>query len=116
MQGHSIGRPCVVRWAGLLVMTQLLQLFLLVAPWVAILGGLVILALAALHVSGWRALPGIESGRVLPGVAALLLGISLLGLGVTYLLTGGAVGYNAVYLLWLGVAAASGLLGMAGSR
>jgi hypothetical protein len=97
-------------------MTRLLDLFLLVAPWVALLGGLTILALVALHLAGVRDLPGVARGAILSALAALLLGAALAGLGATYLLTGGATGYDGVYLLWLGVGVLSGLLGTLGDR
>lgn len=94
-------------------MTGLLRLFLLLAPWVALIGGATLLVLGVLHVAGVRSLPRIPARQARPAVAASLLGAALAGLGLTYLVTGGAVGYNNVYLLWLGIAAISGVLGLA---
>lgn len=91
-------------------MTQLTSLLLLVAPWVAIAVGLALLVAASTLVArrlrggqpSWRGLASAASG--------LLLGVACLGLGATYLLTSARTGYDGVYLAWLGVAAAAGLL------
>ncbi len=97
-------------------MTPLLNLFLRLAPWVALLGGAALLGLAALHLARVRPLPGIPSDQTLSPLAALALGLSCLGLGATFLLTHGAVGYNAVYMAWLAVAAFSAALTFVGGR
>ena len=97
-------------------MTELVELFLILAPLVALLGGGVLVALALLHLSRRRPLPGIAAGRVLPAVASLLLGLACAGLGGTFLLTGGETGHDRIYLFWLAVAAASGLLSLLPQR
>lgn len=97
-------------------MTELLDLFLLTAPWVALGGGL---ALAALSVLGMRDVVPLRREPVryvLPALSAVLLGLSLAGLGATYLLTGGRTGYANIYLIWLALATLSGLLGLAPGR
>ena len=112
----SIERAHACRGGLRAPVVALLNLFLLIAPWTALAGGAAISALASLHLLGRRALPGVVPGGALPAVAALLLGVSLFGLGGTYLLSGGATGYADAYLLWLGVAALSGVLGMLPGR
>ncbi len=97
-------------------MTGLLNLFLVLAPWVALVGGLVLLVLGVLHGTRVRFLLDISADATRPALATALLGTSLAGLGATYLLTDGATGYNAVYLSWLGVAALSGALGLTSSK
>ncbi len=61
-------------------------------------------------------LPGVEPEHTMSALAALLLGITLAGLGGTYLLTGGATGYDHVYLAWLAVGLVSGILGVWSGR
>jgi hypothetical protein len=96
--------------------TQFLDLFLLTAPWVALGGGL---ALAVLSVPGVRDVTPLRREpvrHVLPVLSAVLLGLSLAGLGATYLLTGGRTGYANIYLIWLALVTFSGLLGLAPGR
>ncbi len=102
--------------SGYYLVTPLLNLFLRLAPWVALLGGAALLGLAALHLARLRPLPGIPSDQMLSPLAALLLGLSFIGLGATFLLTHGAVGYSGVYLVWLAVAAFSAALTFVGGR
>ncbi|MBA2362887.1 MAG: hypothetical protein H0V86_05095 [Chloroflexia bacterium] len=97
-------------------MTRLLNLFVLLAPWAALLGGAGLVGLAGLHLFRLCPLPGIPSEQTLSPLAALIFGLALLGLGVTFLVTDGAVGYSGVYLAWLAVAAFSGVLTAVGSR
>lgn len=91
-------------------MTGLLRLFLVVAPWVAVAGGGMLVVLAGLHLLSRRPLPDISRETRLPAVAAILLGVALLGLGTTYLATDGARSYQNLYLLWLALAGLSSLL------
>lgn len=44
--------------------------------------------------------------------SGLLLGAACLGLGVTYLLTSARTGYDQVYLVWLLLAAAAGVVSL----
>jgi hypothetical protein len=96
--------------------TQLLDLFLRIAPWVALAGGLTLAATSVLGLRGGTFLVPELAGRALPALAALLLGLALAGMGATYLLTAGAVGYSTLYLAWLALAALSGLLGLVSGR
>ena len=91
-------------------MSGLTDLLLLAVPAVAVLGGLVLVLLALLHLSERHPLPRVPADRASPAVSALLLGISLAGLGLTYQLTGGQTGRDVLYLGWLLLAAASGVL------
>ncbi len=97
-------------------MTRLLTLLLAIVPPLALAGGSVLVAWSLLHLSGRKLLPGVEREHTLSALAALLLGITLAGLGATYLLTGGATGYDHVYLAWLAVGLVSGILGVWSGR
>lgn len=97
-------------------MNRLTDLFLDYAPVIALIGGAVILVWSILHLAGLATLPGIEPQRRLSPLASLLLGCAIFGLGVTYILTEGRIGYESRYsaLLWL--AALSGVLGLLSNR
>ncbi len=97
-------------------MTRLLNLFVLVAPWVALLGGVALLTLATLHLASVRPLPRIQPDQRLSALSTLLLGAALLGLGATFMVTDGATGYSDVYLAWLALATLSGVLAAVAGR
>lgn len=97
-------------------MNRFINLFLAYAPWVAVIAGGALLAWSLLHLAGLFPLPGVPRGRKLPSIASGLLGSSLTGLGLTYLLTDGRPGYSNRYMLWLYVAALSGVVGLLDDR
>ncbi len=97
-------------------MTRLLNLFVLLAPWVALFGGAALLTLATLHLTSVRPLPRIDADQRLSALAALVLGVALMGLGATFLITDGATGYSDVYLAWLALATLSGVLAAVAGR
>ncbi len=97
-------------------MTRLLNLFVLLAPWVALLGGVGLLGLATLHLAGVHPLPRIQPDQRLSALYALILGAALMGLGATFLVTDGATGYSDVYLAWLALAILSGVLAAVAGR
>jgi hypothetical protein len=97
-------------------MTRLLNLFVLLAPWVALLGGAGLLGLAALHLASVYPLPRIRPDQRLSALSALVLGVAFMGLGATFLVTDGATGYSDVYLVWLALATLSGVLAAVGGR
>lgn len=97
-------------------MNRLITLFLNLAPTVALAGGLMLLLPALLHLTGAWSIPGVRRERRLPAFAALLLGIALIGLGGTFLLTEGRVGAERLYMVWLLLGAISAALAWADGR
>lgn len=94
-------------------MGGLTNLLLLAVPPLALLSGLILAGASMLHLGGRRTLPDVDLERKPHAVAALLLGAGIAGLGGTYLLTGGERGHDALYLGWLLVAGAAGVVAFA---
>ena len=94
-------------------MGGLTNLLLLVVPPLALLSGLILVGLSALHLGGLRGIPDVDPERRAPAVEVLLLGIGIAGLGGTYLLTGGETGHDTVYLGWLLVVGAAAVAAFA---